>query len=138
MNNISFSGHCGCGHSHGHGHHHHHNHGIYGTNMWNVNGNQPGNQPGCGHQQACNGCVDVIKGICVLYTGPNLTSTGINQNDDFNTVVSKLNAIKAIQDTKNTNILTALNDLNSRVNALELAVIPPIVGGGSHPPYTLI
>lgn len=122
MNNytIQFPGYCGCGP----------NQGIYGTNMWNVNGNQPGNQPGCGHQQACNGCVDVIKGICVLYTGTNLTSTGINQNDDFNTVVAKLNAIKAIQDTKNDNILAALNDINDRLNALE--------GGPDHAPYTLL
>lgn len=124
--NMNYSGHCGC------------QQGMYGTNMWNINGNQPGNSTSCTHQQACNGCIDVIKGICVLYTGTNLTSTGINQNDTLNTALAKLDAIKAIQDTKNANILAALNDLNDRVNALELAVIPPIPGGGSHPPYTLI
>lgn len=102
---------------------------IYGTNMWNVNGNQPGNQYSCGHQQACNGCIDVIKGICVLYTGPNLTSTGINQNDDMNTILAKLNAIKTIQDTKNANILAALNDINDRIN---------VIDSGTHPPYTLL
>lgn len=123
---INFPGFCGCGQKQG----------IYGTNMWNVNGNQPGNQYGCGHQQACNGCVDVIKGICVLYTGSNLTSTGINQNDDLNTALSKLNAIKAIQDTKNDNILAALNDLNDRMNVVETENSTP--GGGSHPPYTLL
>ena len=124
---IQFPGNCGCNGN---------QHGIFGTNMWNVNGNQPGNQPGCGHQQACNGCVDVIKGICVLYTGSNLTSTGINQNDDFNTVVAKLDAIKAIQDTKNTNILAALNDINARLNVVETENSTP--GGGSHAPYTLL
>jgi hypothetical protein len=123
---IKFPGHCGCNY----------NQGMYGTNMWNVNGNQPGNQPGCGHQQACNGCIDVIKGICVLYGGANLTSTGINQNDDLNTVIAKLNAIKAIQDTKNDNILAALNDLNDRMNVVETENSTP--GGGSHPPYTLL
>ena len=103
---------------------------FYGTNMWNVNGNTPGNQQSCGHQQACNGCIDIVKGTCLLYTGANQTSTGINQNDDFNTVVQKLNAIKAIQDTKNANILAALNDINDRINTL--------AGGTPHPPYTLI
>lgn len=103
--------------------------GIYGTNMWNVNGNQPGNQYSCGHQQACNGCVDVIKGTCVLYTGSNLTSSGINQNDDFNTCMAKLDAIKAIQDTKNDNILAALNDINDRLVVLE---------GSPHDPYELL
>lgn len=112
------------------------NQGIYGTNMWNINGNQPGNQYSCGHQQACNGCIDVVKGICVLYTGTNLVNTGINQNDDLNTILAKLDAIKALQDTKNTNLLAAINDLNARVNALETA--EGIPGGGSHPPYTLI
>src|SRR5687767_1209062 len=88
------------------------NQGIYGTNMWNVNGNTPGNQYSCGHQQACNGCIDVVKGICVLYTGSNLVNTGINQNDDLNTVLAKLDALFAIQAAKNTNILAALNDIN--------------------------
>lgn len=118
---IQFPGLCACKGN---------NQGIYGTNMWNVNGNQPTNTTSCGHQQACNGCIDVIKGICVLYTGSNLTSTGINKNDDLNTVVVKLDAIKAIQDQKNTNILAALNDINDRLNALE--------PGPDHPPYTLL
>lgn len=120
MYNNNYPGNCGCtGKS-----------GIYGTNMWNINGNQPGNQYSCGHQQACNGCIDVVKGTCLLYTGSNLTNTGINQNDDFNTVIAKLDAIKAIQDTKNANILIALNDINDRLNALEIGV--------DHPPYTII
>ncbi len=114
-----YNNHCGCGP----------NQGIYGTNGWNVNGNQPGNQYSCGHQQACNGCVDVIKGLCVLYTGTNLTSTGINLNDDLNTALAKLDAIKAIQDTKNTNLLAAINDINDRIN---------VIDSGSHAPYTLL
>jgi hypothetical protein len=117
---IQFPGNCGCNGN---------NQGIYGTNMWNVNGNQPSNSSSCGHQQACNGCIDITKGVCVLYTGSNLTNTGINQNDDLNTILGKLDAIKAIQDTKNTNILAALNDINDRLNVLE---------GGSHAPYTLL
>ena len=125
---IYFPNNCGCNN----------NQGIYGTNMWNVNGNQPGNQTSCTHQQACNGCIDIIKDICVLYQGGNLVNTGINNNDTLRTILSKLDALFAIQNTKNTNILTALNNLNSRVNALELAVIPPIPGGGAHPPYTLL
>jgi len=106
------------------------NQGIYGTNMWNVNGNQPGNQYSCGHQQACNGCIDIIKDICTLYLGANLVNTGINTNDDLRVIFQKLDAIKAIQDTKNTNLLAAINDLNTRVNTL--------AGGTPHPPYTLL
>jgi hypothetical protein len=124
--NITFPGYCGCGSQQG----------IYGTNMWNVNGNQPGNQTTCGHQQACNGCIDVIKGICVLYTGSNLTNTGINQNDTLNTILSKLDALFAIQATKNANILAALNDINDRLNVVETENGTP--GGGSHAAYTLI
>lgn len=118
---ITFPGNCGCNSS---------SQGIYGTNMWNVNGNQPGNNYSCNKPQACNGCIDIIKGQCLLYTGTNLTSTGIDQNDDFNTIIAKLDAIKAIQDTKNNNILAALNDINDRLNDLE--------GGTPHPPYTLL
>lgn len=115
---IQFPGNCGC------------NQGIYGTNMWNVNGNQSSNTSSCNHQQECNGCIDIVKGECALYTGSNLTNTGINKNDDLNTILAKLDAIKAVQDTKNTNILNALNDINSRLNALE--------GGTPHAAYTLL
>lgn len=118
---INFPGNCGCGNK---------NQGIYGTNMWNVNGNNPQNTISCGHQQACNGCIDIIKDICTLYLGPNLTNTGINTNDNLRVVLQKLDAIKAIQDTKNANILAALNDINDRLNTLE--------GGTPHAPYTLI
>lgn len=118
--NFSLPGNCGCGSN---------NQSFYGTNMWNANSNNPGNQYSCGHQQACNGCIDVIKGICVLYTGSNLISLGINQNDDLNTILAKLNTAKSIQDIKNTNILAALNDINDRIN---------VIDSGSHAPYTLL
>lgn len=123
---INIPGTCGCNS----------NQGIYGTNMWNVNGNLPGNNPSCSHQQACNGCIDIVKDICVLYQGGNLVNTGINNNDTLRTILAKLDALFAIQATKNTNILAALNDLNTRTNALETAEAIP--GGGSHPPYTLL
>jgi hypothetical protein len=119
---ISFPGYCTCAGNY--------NQGIYGTNMWNVNGNQPGNQTSCIPQSACNECLDIIKGLCVIYTGTNLTNTGINQNDTLNTILQKLDAIKQIQDTKNTNILAALNDINDRLNVLE--------PGADHPPYSLL
>ena len=116
---------CGC-----------HNQGIYGTNMWNVNGNIPINQTSCGHQQACNGCIDIIKDLCILYLGSNLTSTGINQNDTLRQILVKLDTLFSIQATKNTNILAALNSINDRLNVLELdAAIP---GGGTHSAYTLL
>lgn len=118
---IKFPGFCGCNSNH--------NQGVYGTNMWNVNGNNPSNTSSCGHQQACNECIDIVKDLCTFYLGPNLTNTGINTNDTLRVVLQKLDAIKAIQDTKNANILAALNDINDRLNDLE---------SGSHPPYTLI
>lgn len=123
---IYFPNNCGC----------QSNPGVYGSNVWNPNWSNPGNSPTCGHPQACNGCLDLIKGECIRYTGANLVNTGINKNDDLNVVLAKIDALFLLQNTKNTNILAALNDLNTRVNALETdAGIP---GGGSHPPYTLI
>lgn len=123
---IYFPNNCGCNSSQG----------MYGTNMWNPNYMNPNTNNPCGHQQACNDCLDIIKGICVTYTGANLTNTGINQNDTLNALLVKLDALFAVQATKNDNILAALNDLNTRVNVLETdAGIP---GGGVHPPYTLI
>lgn len=98
--------------------------GVYSANVWNSSATTP-----CGHQQSCNGCIDITKGECIMYTGSNLTNTGINKHDDLNAILAKLDAIKAIQDTKNNSILNALNDINSRLNALE---------GGTHAPYTLL
>lgn len=106
------------------------NQGIYGTNMWNVNGNNPGNSTGCGHQQACNGCIDTPKGKCVIYTGTNLLNTGINQNDTLDQVLLKIDTVIGIQNQKNANILAALNDINTRINTL--------AGGTPHAPYTLL
>lgn len=118
--NICFPNNCGCNSS---------NQGIYGTNAWNVNGNYPVNTSSCGHQQTCNECLDFIKGKCVLYTGSNLTNTGINKNDTLDVILPKLDALFAIQATKNANILAALNDINDRLNTLE---------SGTHAPYTLL
>lgn len=115
---VNFNNNCGCNG----------NQGIYGTNMWNVNGNTTTPGP-CNHQQACNGCIDIIKDICILYGGSNLTNTGINQNDTLRTILAKLDALFAIQATKNTNILAALNDINDRIN---------VIDSGSHAPYTLL
>ncbi len=110
---INFPNNCGCN-----------NQGVFSSNTWN---HSPASN--CGHPQACQGCLDIIKCECIIYTGSNLTSTGINKYDDLCTILTKLDAIKAIQDTKNTNILAALNDINDRLNVLEDA---------SHAPYTLL
>lgn len=101
--------------------------GVYSTNMWNVNSTACPSD--CGSTRPCNGCVDIIKGLCVLYTDVNLVNTGINKNDDLNAIIKKLDAIKKTQDDKNAKILEALNDINSRLNALE---------NSTHAPYTLI
>lgn len=103
--------------------------GVYATNMWNINGNLPGGSITCDHQQACNECIDIIKGVCMMYTGANLTSLGISQYDDLDTILIKLNAVKVVQDTKNANILIALNDINTRLN---------IITGNAHSVYNLL
>lgn len=82
----------------------------------------------CGHTQACNGCLDIIKSECIRYTGPSLPALGIDQNDTLSIILSKLNSLKTIQDTKNSNLLAAINNLNTRLNAST---------GSSHAPYTL-
>jgi hypothetical protein len=112
------------------------NQGIYSTNQWHTNANSPSYNYACGHQQACNGCLDIIKSGCIIYTGSNLTNTGINQNDTLSAILVKLDALQATQNTINTNLLAAINDLNDRVNALETDA--GIVGGGVHVPYTMI
>lgn len=117
---IKFPGFCGCSS----------NQGIYGTNMWNNAGNQPNNTSTCHPQAACNGCIDIIKGVCVHYTGPDLLNLGVNKNDDLDTILGKLDALKKIQDQKNTNLLAAINDLNARLNVIE--------PGPDHPPYTML
>lgn len=119
--NIYYPNNCGCQGS---------NQGYYSTNVWNPNYQSANTNTSCGHQQACNGCLDVIKGECVRYTGANLTNTGINTNDTLNLILEKLDALFSIQATKNTNILAALNDINDRLNDLE--------GGTPHAPYTLL
>lgn len=104
---------------------------IYNTNISSPSYQTQTTEPvSCSHQQDCNGCVDAVKSICVIYTGLNLVSTGINTNDNLEDILVKLDAIKAIQDVKNANILVALNDINDRLNALE--------SGSDHDPYTLI
>lgn len=90
----------------------------------------------CSHSQSCNGCIDIIKDICTAYQGPNLVNTGINQNDTFRVVITKIDTLFAIQAAKNANILAILNDINSRLNVLELENGTP--GGGNHSPYTLL
>lgn len=110
---------CGCGG----------NTGMYSTNMWNVNGNQPGNQGSCHRPQNCDGCTDTFKATCILYNGPNRVNTGINKNDNLDLIIQKLDALQEVQALKNTNILLALNDINTRLNTIT---------GGSHDPYSLL
>lgn len=103
--------------------------GSYGTNMWNVNGNNSGNINPCGNQTPCNECIDLIKDKCILYTGINLADTGIDKNDTLAVIIAKLDAIKKTQDLKNTSLLAAINDINDRINAID---------SGSHAAYTFL
>lgn len=122
---VSFPGDCGCGASGHTSSCSQSDTGIYGANTQSTTTTNTS----CGHQQSCQGCVDVYDGKCTRYTGANMVSTGINNNDDLNIIIEKLDAIKSIQDTKNANILAALNDINDRLNILE---------SGDHAPYTLL
>lgn len=83
----------------------------------------------CGHQQACNSCIDIIKSECIVYTGSNLTNLLVDRNDTLSEILAQLDSNKQAQDLKNTAILAALNDINDRLNVLEDA---------DHPPYTLV
>lgn len=96
----------------------------------NYLGFSPSISNNCGHQQACNGCLEVIKSECIKYTGSNIVGIGVNQNDTLSEILVKLNTLKSIQDAKNTNLLSAINDINTRINT--------IAGGTPHAPYTLI
>jgi hypothetical protein len=44
---------------------------------------------------ARNGCIFTVPGTCVIYTGANITVANINNGDNFNTVVAKLEAYLA-------------------------------------------
>lgn len=93
---------CGCGTSTYQG--------VYGTNMWNVNSSTTSSC--CAPTSPCNGCADILKGVCVLYTGSDLVNLGINKNDDINTVLVKIDAAKKAIDDK-------IAVINSRLDALE-------------------
>ena len=84
-------------------------------------------------------CKKKVPAKCVEYRGPNLTLLSLTTNVDveliISTMVSFLGTLQdtvannlILQNTKNANILAALNDINTRLNVLE---------GGIHPPYTI-
>ncbi len=75
-------------------------------------------------------CKKTIPSLCTKYNGPNLPNLGVNTNDTLNDILNKLDNIKMVQDLKFNNILTALNDINDRLNDLEV--------GDDHDPYTLL
>lgn len=85
-------------------------------------------------------CKKSIPAECTFYTGSNLTALGLTSNINLETIFQALNVVlttsqntailnAATQATKNANILLALNDINTRLNALE--------GGTPNPPYII-
>lgn len=95
------------------------------TQNWFSTGNLP-----------CDECSPIVvcqrkqPSQCVVYNGPTLVNLNVTMGvDTLNDILLKLDSIKALQDTKNINILAALNDINTRLNTLE---------GGTHVPYTLL
>lgn len=74
-------------------------------------------------------CARKMPSLCVIYSGQNLPNTGINTNDTLNDILTKLDNIKQTQDLMNINILSAINDINTRLNTL---------ASTTHAPYTLL
>jgi hypothetical protein len=85
-------------------------------------------------------CKKNIPAKCTFYKGSNLANLGLTTNINIELIlytidllIGSLNSNRtldnAAQVTKNTNILTALNDINDRLNTLE--------GGAPHDPYTI-
>ena len=95
--------------------------------------------------QSCDPCdtTDVCKRTfpakCTIYNGPNLTGFSLTTNINIELILATASTLlsslqQTIEDNqveqgvKNTNILTALNDINTRINSIT---------GGSHPAYTI-
>lgn len=85
----------------------------------------------------CNECDPIVvckrkqPSQCVLYNGPTLPNLNITTNvDSLNDILLKLDNIKQTQELKNAKLLSNINDINSRLNALE--------GGVAHVPYTIL
>lgn len=104
---------------------------IYSQNWYNTQSCAP-----CSTNVVCK---KSIPAKCTFYNGSNLSNLGLLSNIDIelilftvNQVIGNINSTRLIdnsaQNLKNVNILTALNDINSRLNALE---------GASHVPYTI-
>ena len=84
-------------------------------------------------------CKKKVPAECVFYAGPALTPLGLTTNIDVELILSTLSTmVDTLQDAistnliaqnvKNTNILTALNDINTRLNTIT---------GGAHAPYVI-
>lgn len=86
----------------------------------------------CSNTQVCK---TQHKAFCTYYHGPELTALGLTTNINIELILTQISlAIQTLQNAitqqnlKNANILTALNDLNARLN---------LEAGTSNPPYTI-
>ncbi len=73
-------------------------------------------------------CKKTIPGKCTIYGGPNLTGLGLTTGMSVDVVLAAISVIIAEQTVTNANILTALNDINDRIN---------VIDSGSHAPYVI-
>lgn len=80
-------------------------------------------------------CKKKIPAKCTFYQSATLVNLNLPTGTNIEAIIQVidsaigvLKAFQATQTTKNTNILTALNDINDRLNVLE---------GGSHAAYTI-
>lgn len=77
-------------------------------------------------------CKKKIPAKCTIYKGPALNGIGLTTDLNIELILATISAVinqnNTSQATKNTNILSALNDINDRLNILE---------SGSHAAYTI-
>lgn len=93
------------------------NQGVYGSNMWNINSlTGP-----CSPKLPCKGCVDIINARCTVYTGPNKPGTGIDKNDDLETIINKIEQIKLAQDNRFQALYETLEALQEQIDNLQPA-----------------
>lgn len=94
---------------------------------WNTISNYP-----CNPCSQTDVCLKTVPAKCVIYNGPTLANLNLTAPQNVQLILSTIDiaigAINSANALKFTNILTALNDINTRLNVLE---------SGSHAPYVI-
>lgn len=90
------------------------------------------NTTNCAPCSSTEVCKKAIPAKCTFYKGSNLTNLGLLTNVNIELVLFTIDqlfgSLSGETIITKSNILTALNDINDRLNVLE---------GASHPPYVI-